>query len=296
MSFPIWWPAEFLKRVALVAREDVVKILLEMGDTDNPRVLDDVVEIALTIANDPVSLKLENIISKYLAQPYHAFEDNLTTLIAKWAAAGPQGVGAALRLSERLILFNPDPLEGEKSARAEKDPDDWTTSLSPAPRFQEWEYQQILENGVAVLATAAPLETVKLLIRAVAQMVRLKTGERANNTDWRDTSEIWAPRVDQRRGLYSSSQSDLIAALTQACEKVYDQSNETEIRQLDGALRTAKWEIFDRIRYHLYTKFPSKTKEWISEAIVGYTDYSEGRYGFEFQGMIRIANEKFGES
>lgn len=298
VSFPIWWPAEFLKRVAPVAREDVVEILLEVGDTDNPRVLEDVVEIALSIANDPISLKLERIISKYLAQPYHVFEDNLTSLIAKWAGAGPKGVAAALRLSERLILFNPDPLEEEKRARAENDPDDWTTSLSPAPRFHEWEYQQILENGVAALAIAAPLETAKLLIRAVAQMVGLETGKRANNTDWRDASEIWAPRVDQRRGPYSSPQSHLIVALTQACEKVYDQSkaNETEIRELDNALRAAKWHIFDRIRYHLYAKFPSKTKEWISEAIVGYAEYSEGRYGFEFQRMVRTAAEQFGNS
>ncbi len=296
VSFPIWWPGEFLKRVAPVAPKDVVEILLEMGDTDNPRVLETVVEIALSIANDPVSLKLERIISKYLAQPYHVFEDNLTSLIAKWAGAGSEGIAAALRLSERLIFFSPDPLEEEKNAHAEKNPDDWTTSLSPAPRFQEWEYQQILENGVGALAVAAPLETAKLLIRAVAQMVRFETGKRANNNDWRDGSEIWAPRVDQRRGPYSSPQSDLVTALTQACEKVYDQSNEIAIRELDNALRAGKWEIFDRIRYHLYSKYPSKTKEWISEAIAGYADYSEGRYGFEFQRMVRIGTEKFGES
>jgi hypothetical protein len=298
VSFPIWWPSEFLKRVAPVAREDVVKILLEMGDTDNPKVLEDVVEIALSIANDPVSLKLEPIICKYLAQPYHVFEDNLTALIAKWAEAGPVGVAAALRLSERLIFFNPDPLEEEKSARAEKDPDDWTTSLSPAPRFQEWEYQQILEKGVAALATAAPLETAKLLIRAVAQMVRLETGKPLGNVDWRDASEIWAPRVDERRGPYSNPQSDLIAALTHACEKVYYESkgDEARIRELDGALRKGKWQIFDRIRYYVYAKYPELTKDWISEAIVMYPDYTEGRYGFEFQRMVRIGTEKFGES
>jgi hypothetical protein len=296
VSFPIWWPAEFLKRVAPVAPKDVVEILLEMGDTDNPRVLETVVEIALSIANDPVSLRLERIISKYLAQPYHVFEDDLSSLIARWAAAGSEGIAVALRLSERLIFFNPDPLEEEKNARAEKNADDWTTSLSPGPRFQEWEYQRILENGVAALATAAPLETAKLLIRAVAQMVRLETGKRADKIDWRDASDIWAPRVDQRRGPYSSPQSDLINALTQAGEKVYEQGNETAIREIDAVLRAAKWQIFDRIRYHLYAKFPSNSKEWISEAIVGYPDYSEGRYGFEFQRMVRIGTEKFGES
>ena len=296
VSFPIWWPGVFLKRVAPLAGEEVVKILLEMGDTDNPRVLEDVVEIALRISKEELSLRLEGIIRRYLEQPYHIFEDNLTSLVAKWAGGGPDGIAAALRLSERLIFFHPDPSEGEKKARAQKDPDDWTTSFSPAPRFQEWEYQQILEKGVRPLASAAPLQTARLLIRAAGQMVRLETGKPVGNVDWHDASEIWAPCVDERRGLYSNPQSDLIAALTEACEKVYEQSNEGEVHELDSALRTAKWQIFDRIRYHLYAKYPSQTQEWIGEAVINYPEYAEGRYGFEFQRMARIAIEKFGDS
>ena len=296
VSFPIWWPARFLKRIAPLAGEEVAKILLEMGSTDNPRVLEDVVEIALSIPNEELSLKLEGIISRYLEQPYHIVEDNLTSLVAKWAGGGPEAVAAALRLSERLIFFYPDPLEAEKKARAQKDPDDWTTSLSPAPRFQEWEYQQILENGVRPLASASPLSTAKLLIRAVAQMARLETGKPAGIVDWRDASEIWAPRVDERRGPYSNPQCDLIVALTNACENVYGQSNDDQVRELDSALRAAQWQIFDRIRYHLYAKYPSQAQQWISEAMTNYPEYAEGRYGFEFQRMVRIATEKFGDS
>jgi hypothetical protein len=298
ISFPIWWPAVFLKRVAASAGEQIVKILLEMGNTNNPRVLEDVVEIALNVADKGLSLQLETIICEYLEQPYHIFEDNLTSLIAKWAACGPDGVEAALRLCERLIFFRPDPLQNEKSARAKKDPDDWTTGLDPAPRFQEWEYQQILENGMRPLANAAPLQTAKLLIRAAAHMVRLETGKRLGNVDWRDASEIWAPRVDERRGPYSTPQSDLIAALTHACDKLYEQSkgDQAQIRELDSALREGEWQIFDRIRYYLYARYPSLAKEWINEAIATYPDYAEGRYGFEFQRMVRIGTEKFGES
>ena len=297
VSFPMWSPGVFLKRVAASAGAEVVNILLEIGNTDNPRVLEDVVEIALNISDSRLSLKLERIIRDYIEQPYHVFEDNLTSLIAKWAASDSDAVAGALRICERLIFFRPDPLQEEKSARAEKDPDDWTTSLSPSPRFQEWEYQQILEKGVRPLAAAAPLQTAKLLIRAVAQMVRLETGKPLGNVDWHDASEIWAPRVDARGGLYSNPQSDLIVGLTHACEKVYEQKGaEEEIRELDGALRDARWQIFDRIRHHLYAKYPSLAKQWISETILNYPDYGEGRYGFEFQRMVRIGTEEFGDS
>lgn len=298
VSFPVWWPGIFLERIAPTAGDEVADVLSELPNTDNPRVLEHVVKIALAISDDGHSQKLAPIILNYLRQPYHIFEDNLTALIARWAQTGESGIEAALRLCEPLISFQPDPRQQEKSARAEKHPDDWTTSLNPSPRFQEWEYQQILENGVRPLAKAAPLRTAKLLIDAVAQMVRLETGKSSANSDWRDASAIWAPRVSERRGPYSSAQSDLIAALTDACEKVYEQGEgeQADVEALDLALRNARWQIFNRIRHYLYGKYPARAKAWIAKEIINYPDYSEGRYEFEFQRMVRIGIETFGES
>lgn len=298
VSFPIWWPGVFLKRVAASASEEVLRIISEMGDTDNPRVMEDVVDIALNISDTRLSLKLESVICAYVEQPYHVFEDNVTTLIAKWAASGPDAVEAALRLCEHLIFFRPDPLQKEKQARAEKDADDWMNSLNPAPRFQEWEYQQILDKGVQPLANAAPLQTAKLLIRAVADMVRLETGKPVGHVDWRDASEIWASRVDERERPYSNSQGDLIAALTHACERTFEkgEQNGDHIRELDNTLREGRWWVFDRIRFHLYAQYPSLAKGWISEEILNYAGYAGGRYGFEFQRMIRISTEQLGQA
>src|SRR5439155_26034946 len=62
------------------------------------------------------------------------------------------------------------------------------------------------------------------------------------------------------------------------------------------ALRDARCELFDRIRHHVYAKYPSLAKQRISETILNYADYGEGRYGFEFQRMVRIGTEEFGDS
>ncbi len=60
----------FLRRVAVEAPEPVVKILLKIDATDNPRVLDGILEIA---ADVPVeySIRLEGKIRDYIKQPYH---------------------------------------------------------------------------------------------------------------------------------------------------------------------------------------------------------------------------------
>jgi hypothetical protein len=67
---PFWWPIIYLKRVVGQASAQVADILLQIGKTDNPRVLDGMVEI---ISELPVHLavRLEHVIREYIEQPYH---------------------------------------------------------------------------------------------------------------------------------------------------------------------------------------------------------------------------------
>ena len=70
VRFPVWWPMQFLKRVSRDAPEDVLGILLQMDSTNNPQVLNGVVEIAAELPIE-LSIRLEPIISDYVAQPFH---------------------------------------------------------------------------------------------------------------------------------------------------------------------------------------------------------------------------------
>jgi hypothetical protein len=70
VSFPLWWPMVFLRRVVTQAPESVVEILLKVNQTDNPRVLDGIVEIAVDLPVD-LAVRLEQMISDYIKHPYH---------------------------------------------------------------------------------------------------------------------------------------------------------------------------------------------------------------------------------
>ena len=196
------------------------------------------------------------------------------------------------------MFFCPDPNEQEKIERRKKDPLDFGAALNPNPRFPDWEYGQLLNDGVRPLATAAPLATAKLLIEAVANMLVLDTGHPPESAELRrnDASEIWSPRVDEQRHPYSDPKSDLVRTLTFACERVYENATTSEIQQLDVALREGKWYVFDRIRHHLYAKFPAQSEDWIRESILNYPAYAREQYDFEFQRMIHVAVEHFGAS
>lgn len=70
VRFPVWWPMQFLKRVTPDAPDEVLRIVLQMDGTDNPRVLDDIVEIASELPIE-LSVRLEAMIRDYIDKPYH---------------------------------------------------------------------------------------------------------------------------------------------------------------------------------------------------------------------------------
>ena len=65
VAFPVWWPMVFLKRITADAPEEVLRILLAMDRTNNPQVLDGVVEIASQLPIE-LAVRLEPIITDYI--------------------------------------------------------------------------------------------------------------------------------------------------------------------------------------------------------------------------------------
>src|SRR5207302_9746827 len=131
-----------------------------------------------------------------------------------------EGFTATLLL--KLVEFQADPRTSEKEIQGKEEPGKWTTPLKPRPRFDDWEYHKLLQDGVRPLAESKPYETARVLIDAVASMVRLRVydvadGEREKS----DLSEIWCRRVDSPSRAFLSPEEDLVHTLTYACEQVY---------------------------------------------------------------------------
>ena len=67
------------------------------------------------------------------------------------------------------------------------------------------------------------------------------------------------------------------------------------IEALDSALRNQRWDVFKRLRQHLYALHPGEqTRPWIRELILAHGDYAKWEHHYEFQQMIRLACEHFG--
>ena len=295
IQLPVWPELQYLKNMSDHSPDEVIEIGLQLPKVDNPRVYDDILDIALRLHGEQ-SAKLRPKMLEYASIKYQFLAHKYADLLAHWTAENQ--TQAALDLLERLIKFAPDPQAKYKEAQLKENPDDGTTWLAPSPRFEHWEYQEILEKGIRPLAVKEPEKVAWILIDATADMIYLhKHQDELDKVKDEDSSEIWWPRLDRRDSFnsdYEGSKETLIYTLTFVCEKVYEKSPGS-ITLLDEVLRNQRWKVFKRLRQHLYALHPNEqTKPWIRELILTHRDYAQWKYPYEFQRMIRLACEHFG--
>ena len=294
-KIPDWPPSSYLARVVESApdRERVFHILESLPKSTNPRVLAPIVAIVLKSgdAND-----LCRFSEKILDFIEHVRWDHnkIIQLVNKLSLMNSNLGGLSESVLLKVIEFRPDQQTEDKRARREANPDDWSTSLEPSPRYHASEYEEILEKGVRPLSEREPFQVARILIDAVATMIRLGFHrDELEEIGSNDNSTIWCQRVNVTSKDYGESREYLVHSLTFACEKVYDKSPES-VAALDQALRNQRWDVFMRIRQHLYALHPNEqTKPWIRELILAHNDYGKWQYQFEFQRMIRLACENF---
>ena len=296
IHFRFWRPVHYLERVAVADPSLVVDTILEFQDTDNPRILYVISEIALKVEPIEQSLRLKKLVFKYLQSPERSLirADLITKLMNRWAGASPEATDAALQLMRATVPFNADSESQDKQAHRRENSKGRTTRLEPQPLFRYWEYQDILEKGVRLFAEREPYQVVRILIDATAKMIDLQFHEDQLETiGSKDGLMVWCNRVNEPSD-YKASEVSLVNALTFTCEKVFEKAPES-VAAVEQALRNQRWDIFKRIRHHLYALYPNEqTKPWIREMIIAHPDYGKWQHHFEFQRMIRLACEKFG--
>jgi len=293
---PLWWPIVYLQKVSVQAPNQVVEIILGLEKTDNPRILREIFSLACGLEDTELSLRLKPLIKKYIQSPYRWGEDELiVNLLDKWGNTVGSAQNAALEILQYVVAFQADPREGEKRTLRKENPKSYGATLSPAPRFRDWEYQQILEKGVRLLAERVPYQVARILIDATTNMIRLGSHQEILDAghveDW---SEIWCRRLNLSDREHHGSDEILINILTYACEQVFIKAPDS-VEALDQTLRNQQWKVFKRLRQYLYALHPNdQTLPWIREIIINHGDYAKHEHNYEFQLLIRNSCEYFG--
>ena len=289
--FPYWPDIQYLTNVCSEVPDEVVDLVMQLPEVDNPIVYDGILDIALQIPGE-YSAKLKPKILEYANMEHQLQTHKFAKLLTQWTENNQ--TSAALELAELLIEFAPDPQSESKQKRCKENPMDSSTLLEPSPRISPWDYREILK-GVRALTENDPYKVACILIDATANMIYLRKHKQDFNKE-EDVSWSWCPCLYKPGKDGGSSEEALVHTLTFVCEKVFEKSPNA-IRDLDETLRHQHWKIFKRLRHHLYAKYPNEqTRPWILELILTPEYYNQWYYSYEFQLMIRSACEHFGKS
>ena len=110
VQYPFWRELEYLKNVSQDVPEEVIRIVLELPEIDNPRVYNDILDIALSLDGEQ-SIQLKPKMLEYAKLEYQFLAHKYPKLLAHWGAENQ--TQAALELTDILVQFYPNPQDQE---------------------------------------------------------------------------------------------------------------------------------------------------------------------------------------
>lgn len=293
---PAWPALEYLIRVAAQIPAEAIQLASKIPPTDNPRVEDGLIRIALAVAPE-LSLPLVERICNFVDSKYPWGGRDFGQLISHWAKGGEKEVLAAFRLSRKVISFKPDPKSAEKTELRQTDPDAYGATLEPQCRFNHWDYQAIFNGGIRELKQIDPATTLKMLVAALDDYLKLRmdSGALSSEGELEDHSYIWCRHIE---GLGDSPEPRraLVHATTEAALACFDlfSANSEKLGEVNQFISRYRWTVIKRIKQHVYAKYPAQSVAWIREEVLAYKDFHNRDYRYEFAAMIRAASEHFG--
>ena len=291
-----WPPIKFLVRMYKAMPGVVLEQLEKLPATNNAHILESIMDVVLKADSVEVVDRLSSKILSFIDERVCIRHEKIIQLLKKPFLFDKQLSDFTSLLLNKLVSFLPDPDVEEKLNNRTKYPDEpWRSYIQIGPRFDQWEYEEIIEKGIRPLTDSALQQVVYSLINATSSMLRMnKHHENLDEEGGEDYSEYWCRRLSKPETGYRDIKATLVHTMTFACEKVYEKTPETAIA-LDETLRNQNWKLFKRLRQHLYSLHPNEqTLPWIREFILEHQNYSERGFSFEFQIMLRKSCEYFG--
>ena len=262
VSFPFWPESRFLARIADQKPREIMQIIMECPDTDNPNIHEDFADVALKV---PVTqaAQLVGLVEKYrwLETPYHTLlPSRIGDLMQKLAAADK--VTDALRLANLLC-----DVHGTQPIRLKEKIGPISTIRPNAKSVHDdWELLQIVEKKSNDLVVKAPTEFLNILCKRLAKAMKIEdiAGKYCG-----DFSVTWRPYID--RALYGSGdvKDALIKGIINQI-KITGGSQPDKLPDLLNVLKAHKYSFFRRVELHLYYLYPDYFSNEIKDLLIDH--------------------------
>ena len=260
IRFPPWPESRYLARMSLHKPDVVVKTILQMADTENIRVYENLIDAAL---NMPAgwSVQLVNKAEKWIRTPYQQLlPDKLGNLIIHLAKGGQ--INHAIKLASVLLEIMTDS-KGEEN-QEEDEPFKFPRMPDTKAHCGQWSYDQILKKIGPIIIETAKIDGLILFCDLLDSALRIIRPQ--NNNGPEDLSHIWRPSIeDHPQNIVPSIESSLIVSVRDVAEQLclIDSANLTLVLQTLER-RTPTWRAFSRIALYLLQKIPHVSMQLVT--------------------------------
>ncbi len=248
VQLPLWPESRYLARMAAIpeAQATVVRLAREIPATENSRVYDDIIDMALALPAGYAAALLDQIAIGARLPIKLMLQDRIGDLIRRLAVGG-QGA-AALSLTGIILALAPD--------RGAERQDEETTWLWPKPQplIRYWDYARIIEKSLGALVQATGLDAVRLFADLLDDAIRLSRKSSEEQATDEDYLYISCPNIDHGR-----SHDDIPVILIEAVRDAAEQLITADAAQFAEVLKildSKRWITFRRLKLHLCRVFP----------------------------------------
>jgi hypothetical protein len=260
VQFPLWAESRYLARMAQIAPETVLEIVLAIPETENVRIHEDFLDAALTMPAH-LAVKLVPKFMVWVKLPYHLLlSEKLGDLVSYLALNGE--VDSALHLAEALFARLTESI---------------TTSASR--RYSDiWQYQEILKKYVPHLLAIAALPTLNLLCDLLVTALKDTKDSNGEGEDTTDQSYIWRPAIEEQGSMQLHGQLELRGLLTStlrdaAMEVV--RLRQVSLSEIVEYLERFRESIFHRLAIYLLSLFPEVSPELVVEHLTDRRQFDD---------------------
>ena len=279
-SFTFWPALRFLVRMAKIpeAQETILEIVTSIPRTENVRVHEDLVNLALELPPALAAQLVPTAKDCIASSHYMLLPEKLGALASHLARAGL--TQAAGDLASALLDVQPDPRAPMKS------PDGTIWPLEACAHFDVWHYDQVLKKHIPDLIEAGGVAAFDSLCDILERAVRLSRA-REDTEGPEDYSYIWRRSIaDPGRHHLHTLRDALTTAVRDAAETLA--TREPGItRELVQKLMAHPWRIFHRIALHLLRLFRESTLSLTVDFLVDRSHFDAAGLRPEYPLLLR---------
>lgn len=277
--FPLWPESRYLVRMASAAPDTVLKVAAGISHTENPRVYEDLADMALMMPADSAIRLVGKVEDGFISVGSLHLGVQLGRLVTHLVSGNE--VASALHLARVLLEVLPDP-------RAELDTpaDDPVLPPTPTSRLNTWGYGEVLKNDIPGLVEAAGVPALSLLCDLLENALRLSEAPGQSRSPY-DGSSIWRPdlSIDQEPRL------DLKDLLVSAVRDASERLSATTGSEVLSIIENRPYRVFQRIGLHLRRTRPELDPEGTAELVQREGMLDDIELWHEF---FHLLNERFG--